>query len=325
MTTLAPAPAPAVRPVPWTRLAWVVWRRYRATLLAILGVLAVLGVDLVLTGQRARTAYATAAACTPPGSASCRFEWQNFRDSYAQIGLVGVILVFLPGVVGVFAGAPVLARELETGTFRYTWTQGVGRMRWAVAVLVPGALGVAVIVGAFGLLVSWHNQPLVDSGVVQRLHTTVFPVTGIAGAGWALAGFGLGVLAGMLCRRVLPALVTAFGAWFGLAYLASEVRAHYLAALTTPSLNLSPTDLPLDQWWTKGGYRISDTQINSVLHTIGVQMDGSGKSSPQRPAQTTASIPTNTYLDTATNQSPATNPTAASGRSSGSSSAGSSP
>ena len=277
MTTLAPAPAPAVRPVPWTRLAWVVWRRYRATLLAILGVLAVLGVDLVLTGQRARTAYATAAACTPPGSASCRFEWQNFRDSYAQIGLVGVILVFLPGVVGVFAGAPVLARELETGTFRYTWTQGVGRMRWAVAVLVPGALGVAVIVGAFGLLVSWHNQPLVDSGVVQRLHTTVFPVTGIAGAGWALAGFGLGVLAGMLCRRVLPALVTAFGAWFGLAYLASEVRAHYLAALTTPSLNLSPTDLPLDQWWTKGGYRISDTQINSVLHTIGVQMDGSGK------------------------------------------------
>ena len=85
-----------------------------------------------------------------PDSAKCRFEWQNFHDSYAQIGLVGVILVFLPGLVGAFAGAPVLARELETGTFRYTWTQGVGRMRWAVAVLVPGAVGVAVIIGAFG-------------------------------------------------------------------------------------------------------------------------------------------------------------------------------
>src|SRR6185312_14570994 len=132
------------------------------------------------------------------------------------------------------------------------------------------------VVGTFGLLVSWRNQPLVDSGVSQRLHTTMFPVTGIACAGWALAGFGLGVLAGMVWRRVLPALVTAFGAWFGMAYLASQVRAHYLAALTTTSLNLSTTDLALEQWWTKGGARVSDTQINSVLQAIGVQMEGSG-------------------------------------------------
>jgi hypothetical protein len=137
-----------VRPVSWNRLAWVVWRRYRATLLATLGVLAVLGVDLIVTGQRARSAYAAAAACTPPDSASCHFGWQNFHDTYAQIGLVGVILVFLPGLVGVLAGAPVLGRELETGTFRYTWTQGAGRMRWAVAVLLPGAVGVAAVVGA---------------------------------------------------------------------------------------------------------------------------------------------------------------------------------
>ena len=32
--------------------------------------------------------------------------------------------------------AAVLARELETGTFRYAWTQGFGRRRWALAKLV---------------------------------------------------------------------------------------------------------------------------------------------------------------------------------------------
>ncbi|MGD0605948.1 MAG: hypothetical protein ABSA53_20450 [Streptosporangiaceae bacterium] len=33
----------------------------------------------------------------------------------------------VPALIGAFAGAPVLARELETGTFRYAWTLGSGR------------------------------------------------------------------------------------------------------------------------------------------------------------------------------------------------------
>ncbi len=28
----------------------------------------------------------------------------------------------IPVLIGAFAGAPVLARELETGTYRYAWT-----------------------------------------------------------------------------------------------------------------------------------------------------------------------------------------------------------
>ena len=31
----------------------------------------------------------------------------------------------------------MLARELETGTFRYAWTQGFGRWRWTLAKLAP--------------------------------------------------------------------------------------------------------------------------------------------------------------------------------------------
>ena len=320
MTILTPVPAPVVRPVPWTRLAWVTWRRYRATLLGVLGILVVLGVDLVLTGAQARSSYAAAAACTPADSASCHFGWDTFHHTYAQTGLVGVILVFLPGIIGVFAGGPALARELETGTFRYAWTQGVGRMRWAVAVVVPGVLAAAAIVGAFGVLVSWHNQPLVDSGELQRLHTTVFPVTGIACAGWAMVGFGLGVLAGLLWRRVLPALVTAFAAWFGLAYLAAQLRVHYLAALTTTSLNLSNSDLttgPVVHQRRPAGQRHPD-QLRPGIHR---RTDG------RRPGKSpeAAWTPSNICSPTATNKSPATNRTAASGPTNGSSSAGSSP
>ncbi len=240
------------RPVPWSSLVWVVWRRYRFTLAGTAGILTLLAADLVITGVRARSAHAAVLACTPNNSAQCRFGFINFHDTYAQVGLVGVTLVLLPGFIGAFAGAPILARELETGTFRYTWTQGVGRMRWAIAVLVSGAVGVAVIIGVFGILVSWQQQPLVDSGIVQRMHSTNFSVTGIACAGWGLLGFGLGVLAGLLWRRVLPALVTAFAAWFGLAFLTADVlRPGYLSALTTTSLSLADNDLPVNQWWTR--------------------------------------------------------------------------
>jgi hypothetical protein len=279
MTALAAAPAAPLRPVPWPRLAWVMWRRSRTTLVAVAAVLAVFAGYLVVSGERMRSAYGTVSACISVRSASCGFAYQTFRDSYSQPGLVGVILLFLPGLVGAFAGAPVLARELEAGTFRYTWTQGVGRMRWAIAATVPLGIAVAVLMGCFGALVTWYNQPLFDSAITPRLHATIFPVTGVAAAGWALAGFALGVLAGLLWRRVLPALATAFAAWFGLAFLAANVlRRHYLTPLTTTRLQLPAHDLSLGQWWTRGGTRVGTAEINRVLQAIGFQESGaSGK------------------------------------------------
>jgi hypothetical protein len=279
MTAIAAVPAAPLRPVGWSRLGWVVWRRYRTSLAATASVLALIAVYLVISGERMRSAYSTYLECRPVQSATCQFDWQNFRDGYGQPGLLGVMLLFLPGIIGAFAGAPVLARELETGTFRYAWTQGVGRMRWAIAMLVPAAVGVAVIMAGFGTLVTWHDQPLVAAGITPRLHPTVFPTAGVAAAGWALAGFALGVLAGLLWRRVLAGLATAFGAWFGLAFLAANVlRPNYLAPLTTSSLQLSTSDMSLSQWWTRGGVRVSDAQINTVLQAIGFQdLGGGGK------------------------------------------------
>ncbi|HEX3929635.1 MAG TPA: hypothetical protein VHW64_02950 [Nocardioides sp.] len=85
----------------------------------------------------------------------------------------------------------------------------------------------------------WRQQPLVDYGIASRLDSATFGSTGIAAGGWAVLGFALGALAGVVWRRVLPALATAFAVWFGLAYLAAEhLRDHYVAPLRTTSLNV---------------------------------------------------------------------------------------
>ncbi|HXL87925.1 MAG TPA: hypothetical protein VN969_02900 [Streptosporangiaceae bacterium] len=57
-------------------------------------------------------------------------------------------MLSVPALLAMFAGPPVLARELETGTYRYAWTQGIGRVRWTVTklALLGSAIAVAVLV-----------------------------------------------------------------------------------------------------------------------------------------------------------------------------------
>ncbi len=276
MTAVAAVPAAAARPVPWSRLGWVVWRRYRTMLIATVGVLTLIAVYLVVNGEQMRASYRSATSCTPVNTAACQYKFQLFHDSYAQPGLIGVLLTFLPAIIGSFVGAPLLSRELESGTFRYAWTQGAGRMRWAIAILTCGAVGVAVVMAGFGALISWHNQPLLDADITPRLHTTVFPETGLAAAGWALAGFTLSVLAGLLWRRAIPAIVTAFAACFGLEYLAATYRLKYVRPLTTTSLDQPHKALNINQWWTKGGVHLSTDQVTSALSAVGAQVNATG-------------------------------------------------
>ena len=62
---------------------------------------------------------------------------------------------------------------METGTFRFAWTQGIGRWRWALAKLVLLAVAVAAAAGAFSVLFSWYNQPFSAAGYVIPFSTRV--------------------------------------------------------------------------------------------------------------------------------------------------------
>ena len=274
MSIVAGTSSAVLRPVPWHRLAWVAWRRYRTTLLATAALLGAIAAFLLFRGHQMRDAYAAVQACTPQASAACHFAFQTFRDTYANDGPVGALLVWLPAIVGAFAGSPLLAREFEFGTFRFVWTQGAGRTRWLVALLVAGMFGVAVLAAGLGVLLGWYDGALVTSGIRQRLSPNVFPLTGVAVVGWGLVAFSLGVFVGLLTRRVLPALALTLAAWTGLAFAGQLLRDRYAEPLITsgqPGL----ADLRVDQWWTKGGVPVSYAQLDQVLQSVGIQpIDG---------------------------------------------------
>ncbi len=136
----------SLRPVPWRRMAWVTWRQHRIALAGVAVLLGALAVCLWLVGLRMHHAYAAAIACHPASSIVCG-DLVNSFNGMDDFLANGSVLQALPALIGAFVGAPVLARELETGTFRYAWTQGFGRWRWTVAKLVPLAVAVTAAAG----------------------------------------------------------------------------------------------------------------------------------------------------------------------------------
>jgi ABC-2 family transporter protein len=243
------------RPLPWQRMAWVTWRQHRLALAGVAVFLGAWAVYLWRDGLQIHRAYVIAAACRPASSIACGEIMTNFNYVYGDNALHNaVFLQVVPALIGAFVGAPVLARELETGTFRYAWTQGFGRWRWTLAKLVPLAVVLAAATGAFSLLFSWFYQPLFADGQDTPFAPELFDLRGVAFAAWTLAAFAIGALAGMLIRRVVPAIVATLALYTGLALAVDlNLRRHYATPLLTSNPNVPGSAWVMSQWWTRGG------------------------------------------------------------------------
>ena len=236
MTAVA-APAPPAagpRPVAWTKLVWVTWRQHRVALAGVAALLAGLALYLLGMGLKIHSAYAAVVSCHPPGSAVCQVTGKPFDDYYHTAQEVSGFLQAIPVLAGVFVGAPLLARELETGTFRFAWTQGCGRLRWVIAKLALLAIAVTAAAGAFSLLFSWYYQPFFAEHFDGVLAPQLFDRRGVDFAAWTLLAFSLGAVAGALIGRTVTAMAASLAAWTGLDFAtALFLRKHYQASLLT--------------------------------------------------------------------------------------------
>jgi ABC-type transport system involved in multi-copper enzyme maturation permease subunit len=275
--TMSPQPGQDSRPgpVPWRRMAWVTWRQHRPTLISVPAILGAVAVFLLIAGLKIHHDYAHLIACHPARSNACATLNTSFNNTDWPIGNAVSLLVHLaPALIGAFAGAPVLARELETGTFRYAWTQGFGRTRWTIAKLVLLAIVITATAAAFSQVFTWFFQPFLAQESLTVLSSTVFVARGIAFAAWTLAAFSIGALTGMLIRRIVPAMAVTIGAYLGLDLLAWLVlRPHYPVALVTSKPGIISSGATtahepwvLSTWWTgPGGQPASPSAVNRVL------------------------------------------------------------
>jgi ABC-type transport system involved in multi-copper enzyme maturation permease subunit len=283
MTALTVAAQPdrdtSLRPVPWRGMAWVTWRQHRTTLISLLAVFGALAVFLWIAGLIIHHNYAVLTACHPFSSTACQALNTTFNHTdWTAANVLGILMQLVPVLIGAFAGAPVLARELETGTFRYAWTQGFGRARFVIAKLVLLAIAVTAVAGAFSVVFTWFFQPFLAQEDLTVFSATVFDTRPVAFAAWTLVAFAIGVFVGMLLRRVVPAIAVTLGVYLGLSLATWGLRAHYPVALVTsnPSIGGTSTSGPspfnpngpwlLSSWFTgPGGKPANPAVVNQVL------------------------------------------------------------
>jgi hypothetical protein len=213
-------------------MIWVTWRQHRSEGLALGLVVATVGIALVVLGRPMHDLFPLGAAhcAAPPLDQACRTGLTRLQQDYSYAQPMLILLNLVPFAMGAFLGAPLLARELEAGTWQLAWTQTVPRMRWlAVKLTALGMLTVA-LAAAFSALTTWYRQPL---DLLGRFEIDGFDVTGIAPLACALFAFALATAAGALLRRSLPALGAALVAFVAVRVtVGGWLRPHFRTPIT---------------------------------------------------------------------------------------------
>ncbi|MGH3124369.1 MAG: ABC transporter permease subunit, partial [Streptosporangiaceae bacterium] len=218
------------------------WTRFRTQAAVGACVLAIAAIVLLVTGIQLAHAYDTAvAACKQHGNCAGLFNAFLTQGYFTAGKLLGAAGLAVPGLIGMFWGAPLVARELETGTFRLVWTQGVTRTRWLTAKLAIAGVAAIAAGELFTLMVAWWSSPIHKANAGYTEFTAGSFHTGVAPVGYAAFAFALGVTAGLFIRRTLPAMavtlavftavIIAFPIW---------VRPHLIPPVqTTSTLSLA--------------------------------------------------------------------------------------
>lgn len=198
-------------------MIWLTWRQHRRQALFALAGLLALAAFVVPTGLGMRSAFDALdlESCIAtmgvgqfiPDSFTneCNESIRSFTGEYSMLGSTSVLLIFLPLMVGIFWGAPLVAREVEHGTHRLVWTQGVGRHQWAAAKFALVGVGSLVVALIYGFGVSWWMAPLNAVGV-SRFDVFNFDVGAIAPVGYTVFAVALGIAAGTIWRKVMSAM-----------------------------------------------------------------------------------------------------------------------
>ncbi|MGW3652823.1 ABC transporter permease [Streptomyces sp. NPDC000878] len=246
MTTLTAAEAPARkqsrRPYRPHGLTWALLRVHRSALwFWLLYVAVATGVLLWTAGPGATAALdeLSASGCRDGGMPSLGCDTLGPAGNRWDSGVVlgSLLIFFAPFLIAAWAGGSLIGREMEDGTAHLAWTQSVSPARWLAAKLaVP-----AVLITAGMLLLTVLHRLMWSAGADLRpgnfnwYDGQIFEPNGTLATAYALLGLALGVLAGLVARRSLPALGFAFAGLGIVVQQLQSLRPHLWPAVTRTS------------------------------------------------------------------------------------------
>ena len=239
-------------------MIWLTWHQFRAAGAMTAAAFAALAVILAVTGPGLADDYSTGiTACTARGG-DCSDFVDRFFQTHRNTGLaVTSVVLVLPALIGIFWGAPLIARELDAGTHRLVWNQSVTRTRWLAVKLGLVGLAAVAVAGLGSLAVDWWSDPIDKAAVaaenVSRIEPLLFGARGIAPMGYAAFAFVLGVTLGMLIRRTIPAMALTLAIFVGLQVAMPELVRPHLITPTRATVEITPSNV--DEFIFQGSQR----------------------------------------------------------------------
>lgn len=198
---------------------WLTYRQHRAQVLVTVGIVLAFGVALLVQGIGTNDVKVGLSGDQLEDVLSERFE------------LFYAVISWLPGapmLIGLFWGAPLVAREIERGTLMLTWTQSVTRRRWlAVKLACLGTLVTLCGLALGAMIGAWLTTFSGTRYAGHMADTAIFMSTGVVAGAWWLFGFMLGTASGAVFRKLLPAMVVTLAVFFVVLYGVIDIREDY--------------------------------------------------------------------------------------------------
>jgi ABC-type transport system involved in multi-copper enzyme maturation permease subunit len=245
-------------------MTWLAVRQFRAQALVVSGLLALLALYVILTGPHISHVFAAYVRnCRPVNTCnpvnSIRYgKLTKFLPEFDDL------VTLTPALIGMFFGAPLVTREIESGSIRLVFTQSITRARWLGTKLIVVGLASAIAAGLVSLMISWWAR---SWDHYNDLPFGTFDTRDVVPIAYSLFAFALGVLIGLLVRHTIPAMVTtlilygcanaAFGQWVRPHLYGFNVSSQYWTLQWTESLIYAALAIALgfvSLWWVRRRY-----------------------------------------------------------------------
>ena len=227
-------------------MTWLVWRQHRVQYLVGAALLAAFAVMIVVTGTQVSDQFDAAQAACAAGH-GCQQLGGLFMGSKV-VGFLVIATLGTPVLVGLFWGAPLVAAEAEAGTTQFAWMQSVTRKRWLAVKIGWMVLAAAIWGGVISALVTWWASPT-NAEQLNQFDPGRFDIMGIVPVAYSLFAVALGVTAGAVTRRTLPALAVTLAGFVAVRVVITLwLRSHYLSAVTV-TYNVLSDYTPKGAYW----------------------------------------------------------------------------
>jgi ABC-type transport system involved in multi-copper enzyme maturation permease subunit len=252
-------------------MIWFTWRQYRFEILILGAVLLLVIAILLVTGTNiASFAHSIGNTnCPADHCLTAYYKLQNYIqggafDGSAFYSLFQYALLALPLLIGMFFGAQIVARELEQGTYRLIWTQGISWSRWLLA-KIGGIVTLIVCATAilFRLLL-WWKIPVVP--ILDNLWDyTNYDIWSLSAIAYTLFAFTLGVCAGTIVKKTVPAMAITLVIFVAVRILIAVFwRPYFLPPVVSLTPFNSTQDVPQKNVILVGSVSTVDRQGNPV-------------------------------------------------------------